>query len=85
MLCLCREYAPVKNERPAYKDHADVLRLMRAYKGLETRAIIKIAFYTNMRWGVEILKLAKRAIRGDLFSLEPRKTVSPTLCLFIHA
>lgn len=70
-------FPTVKNERHVYKDRADVLRLMRACKDLETRAIIKIAFYTGLRWRAEILTLTKKNIKGDLLDLGTTKNGKP--------
>jgi integrase len=67
------EMPAVNNERHIYKDRKDVLILMRACKDLETRAIMKIAFYTGLRWRSEILTLTKKSIKRDLFYIGDTK------------
>lgn len=66
-------FPSVSNERHVYRDRKEVLRLMRACKDLESRAIIKIAFYTGLRWRSEILTLTKRSIKRDLFYIGDTK------------
>jgi len=70
-------FPTVRNEKQIYKGRKDVLRLMRKCRDLETRAIIKIAFYTGLRWRSEILKLTRKSIQGDLFVLGVTKNGRP--------
>jgi len=71
------EFPTVNNERHVYKERAEILRLARACKDLETRAIIMIAFYTGLRWREGILRMTRKNIRGDLFDLGRLKNGKP--------
>lgn len=65
----------VRNERQVYIDRAQMIRLARACTHRETRAAIRIAFYSGMRWG-EIAR-AERVLSIPAFVLEDTKNGEP--------
>lgn len=59
----------VRNERSVYIDRADMLRLCRACRHQETRALIRIGFYSGMR----LSEILKARIVGGNFVLDDTK------------
>ncbi len=59
----------VRNERSVYIDRADMLRLCRACGHQETRALIRIGFYSGMR----LSEILKARIVGGNFVLDDTK------------
>ena len=67
----------VRNERQVYIDRAQMIRLARACTHRETRAAIRIAFYSGMRWG-EIAR-AERVFSIPAFALSDTKNGEPRI------
>lgn len=67
----------VRNERQVYIDRAQMIRLARACTHRETRAAIRIAFYSGMRWG-EIAR-AERVFSIPAFVLDDTKNGEPRI------
>jgi integrase len=67
----------VRNERQVYIDRAQMIRLARACTHRETRAAIRIAFYSGMRWG-EIAR-AERVLSIPAFVLGDTKNGEPRI------
>lgn len=67
----------VRNESQIYIDRAQMIRLAKACKHRETRAAIRIAFYSGMRWG-EIVR-AERVLSIPAFVLEDTKNGEPRI------
>lgn len=59
----------VRNERGVYIDRADMLRLCRACKHQETRALIRIGFYSGMR----LSEILRAKVSGGNFVLSDTK------------
>lgn len=54
---------PAHNERQVYLRLEDIKRLVRACADPDARAIMRIAFYTGLRWISELLPLAPAAVK----------------------
>lgn len=46
----------VQNQRQEFPTRKDALRIMRACRNKESRAVIALAFYSGMRWQTEVLR-----------------------------
>lgn len=64
---------PVDNARQVYTDRAGMLAIARASACRETRALIRIGFYTGMRAG----EIFAAEVDGDMFKLADTKNGEP--------
>lgn len=67
------EVPEVSNERQVYVDRRQMLQLARACNHWETRALIRIAFYSGMRLG----EIIAAEVEGDRFVLPDSKNGDP--------
>lgn len=65
----------VRNERQVFIDRANMLRLARACRQWETRAMIRVAFYSGMRYS----EIVRAEIEGDCFVLRDTKNGEPRI------
>lgn len=65
----------VRNERRVWIDRATMLRLCRACGQWETRAMIRVAWYSGMRYS----EIVAARVEGDLFVLDDTKNGRPRI------
>ncbi len=63
----------VKNERQVFIDRRQMLQLARACRQWETRAMIRVAFYSGMRFS----EIVRAEVEGDVFVLRDTKNGEP--------
>jgi integrase len=63
----------VRNERTVYATREQMLQLARACRQWETRAMIRVAFYSGMRYS----EIVRARIEGDAFVLDDSKNGEP--------
>lgn len=66
---------PVRNERQVYVTRAEMLRLARACPHRGVRAVIRIAFYSGMRFG----EIVRAEVAGSAFVLADTRNGDPRI------